>query len=395
MSSITAAVRMSRDCEVRLAVAPNAIMSTPVFSDPVETVSRSAKMTVTGLTPGTQYWCAVEADGTIDMNTLGTFTTPQTGAHSFKIAFAGDGLTGTNAAVFDTIRAQNPLMFIHLGDLHYENIATNSPDLFRAAFNSVLSSARQGQLYREVPTAYVWDDHDFGANNSNGSSASRPAACEVYRERVPHYPLEEEDEDGAIYHSFTIGRVMFIMTDQRSRSSSASATDNSSKTMLGTAQKTWFKNLLADPDNEDKFFVWVCPRTWVTAASAGADHWGGFTTEQTELMDHIKTYCVDRICILSADAHFLAIDDGSNADYATGGGAPIPAFQCAPLDHGTRNASHGGGTFSEGSPLTANGQFGTMEITDEGGDTITVDWTGYNTAGSVIKSYSFEMSLAA
>ena len=38
------------------------------------------------------------------------------------------------------------------------------------------------------------------------------------------------------------------------------------------------------------------------------------------------------VCILHGDSHMLAADDGSNADYATGGGAPLPVMCGGPLD---------------------------------------------------------------
>lgn len=36
--------------------------------------------------------------------------------------------------------------------------------------------------------------------------------------------------------------------------------------------------------------------------------------------------------MFSGDAHLLAVDDGSNNDYSTYGGAGFPLFQSAPMD---------------------------------------------------------------
>src|SRR5690606_13311322 len=102
------------------------------------------------------------------------------------------------------------------------------------------------------------------------------------------------------YYSFEVGRVLFIVTDLRSMASNKTATDNSSKTMMGAAQKTWFKNLISDSNNAGKLIVWVCSRVWGGVTTVGADHWGGFTTERTELADHIKTHALGRFCVLSA-----------------------------------------------------------------------------------------------
>jgi len=64
---------------------------------------------------------------------------------------------------------------------------------------------------------YVYDDHDFGPNNADGNSPSKPAAQLAYRQNFPHYPLPgtESDGTGPVYQAFTYGRVRFILLDLR------------------------------------------------------------------------------------------------------------------------------------------------------------------------------------
>jgi phosphodiesterase/alkaline phosphatase D-like protein len=391
MSGATIVARLTKDASVRLAVSTSSDLSSPTYTTEQDTVDRVAKITVTGLSADTQYYCGVEIDGVLNTALKGKFKTlPSGSAFNFKCAFAGDADTGSDHAVFDQIRTQAPLFFIHLGDAHYRNFTTNESSRYRSAYNVILQTPKPGQLLREVPTVYVWDDHDYSDNDSYSAAASRAAACAAYRQRVPSYPLEEAAADGAIYHAFEVGRVVFIVTDQRSRASNPAAADNSSKSMLGTTQKAWFKSILSDVANAEKLFVWICPRVFGGTTSAGADHWGGFTTERTELADYIQANCPGRVCVISADRHSLAIDDGTNHDFVTSGNEPIPTFQAAPLDQSIN--THGGGTYSEGN-FTNNGQFGVMEITDAGGGTITVDWTGYDSAASVLVTHQFVVSL--
>ena len=70
----------------------------------------------------------------------------------------------------------------------------------------------------------------------------------------------------------------------------------------------------------------------------------------------------------------LAADDGSNADYATGGGAPMPVIAAAPLDQG---ASIKGGPYSQGVYRFRRneGGFGFIQVTDRG-DAIDVRYSG-------------------
>lgn len=395
MSTVPVVVKLNRNSSaVRLAVDTDEAFPSPILSGAVASSGRIARFHVSGLSPDTTYYCAVRDRGVIDAATIGRFTTPPaSGSASFRSAFAGDCGTGTNHAVFPQIVAKDPLFFIHLGDLHYENIGTNSVSAYLAAYDAAQAPANPAALLREVPTLYMWDDHDFGQNDSHGGSAGRDAACEAYRIRVPHPPLVETETTGAVYFTHRVGRVLFIVTDQRSRASNKTATDNSGKTILGSAQKAWLKGILAAPANSDTLFVWVCSRVWGGAPASGADHWGGFTTERTELADYIKANCPGRLIVLSADMHSLAIDDGTNHDFATGGGGATPTFQAAPLDR-TGNETYGGGTYSQGGRFTNNGQFGVMDVTDPGGSTIAVSWKGYDSSGAELVTYNFDVVMA-
>ncbi len=97
--------------------------------------------------------------------------------------------------VFDTIRKEEPLFFLHLGDFHCEDIVKNDRALYRRAFDTVLASPVQFALYRHVPLVYVWEDHDFGPNDSYSADPGGSAARLTYRENVPHYPLAVGDGD--------------------------------------------------------------------------------------------------------------------------------------------------------------------------------------------------------
>jgi hypothetical protein len=345
------------------------------------------KFVLDGLDPDTDYEVEVCEDGDPISGPTGLFHTIPTGPCSFTVAFGGDSNTGSNVPVFDAIRNAAPLMFFQMGDIHYHNIATNDQAQFQAAWNEILANpaqARQAQLYREVPTAYGWDDHDSGPNNHDGSAASVPAAAAVYRLRVPHYPLPDAT---AIYQTWDIGRVRFVLTDQRSAASANSATDNASKTMLGSAQKTWFKNILSN--SSGMLIVWICPRWFGTPTTAGADSWGGFSTERAELASHIHANCPGRVVVLSADVHGWGIDDGSHHDFLSGGGEPLRCFQASPLDIAAPGIS---GTYSAGSGAV-NGVFGTMEVEDTGGSSIDVTWRLLNTAGTQLGTMAFNVAL--
>ena len=111
------------------------------------------------------------------------------------------------------------------------------------------------------------------------------------------------------------------------------------------------------------------------------DNWGWYPEERTGIANFIKKNDIP-VCIVSGDAHMAAIDDGTNSDYATNGGAPIPIFHAGPLD---RKPSIKGGPYSHGAS-GVRGQFGIMEVIDDGGDNICIEWKVKNHRGEFVKN---------
>src|SRR5690606_1714476 len=94
---------------------------------------------------------------------------------------------------YDDFLGYNPLFYLNCGDLHYAD--PNSPDVnvHRDAYeNRVFSRPKQVELFRNLPFAYVWDDHDYCGNDSDGPNADGAASApQAYREYVPHYEFPQ------------------------------------------------------------------------------------------------------------------------------------------------------------------------------------------------------------
>ena len=168
------------------------------------------------------------------------------------MAFASCARTGSTSDVFDRIRENHPLFYMNMGDFHYLNIQTNDRARFRAAYDAVLASPQQAELYRHVPFVYVWDDHDFGGNNSNRKASSHEAARLTYDEYVPHYPLPlaYSGVQRPICQSFSVGRVKFILTELRSERDDVKKKDNAAKTMMGVRAKGMVQEGIARGERE-------------------------------------------------------------------------------------------------------------------------------------------------
>ncbi len=351
-----------------------------------------------GLKPDTAYHYAVEVGGQLESEKAGRFRTFPGQPASFRFAFASCGRTGSTNASYDQIRCHDPLFFLCTGDLHYEDVKTNVVAKFWQAYDKVLASPVQAELYRQIPLTYVWDDHDFCGNDSDSHAIGRAAAKSAYRTYIAHYPLAFPDAEGPIAQSFEVGRAKFLMTDLRSQRDPASLHEGPTKTMLGVAQKAWLKRELIAANGRYPLIFWVSSvpwngmphtnqywpvttnmfgylhhtrldYTWTTNhpphRPAGIDSWAAYATERRELADFIKANRIRGLIVLHGDMHALGADNGSNTDFATHGGAPIPLFAAAPLD---RDGSLKGGPYSAGvyKPSKGEGCFGLVDVEDLG-----------------------------
>jgi phosphodiesterase/alkaline phosphatase D-like protein len=338
----------------------------------------------TGLSPDTAYRYAFKFGGVVDTAWQGvtrTFPTPMSTADGIFIAGTCAGNNDLEAwttskvsdhPIFDDMRllSPKPRFIFHGGDFHYRDYATNNADLFRGAYWDVLTynrtlgaTARQAKMYRDIPVAYVWDDHDFGPSNSNKTTASKPAAQQAYRDCVPHYTLPADSRpggNGEIYQTFAFGRQRFILLDTRSERDPQANTDNASKSMLGADQKAWLKETLLATVEPVIFIFTGVP--WVAVQTAGADTWGGYTTERQELVDFIIANGLSgRVWFFAGDMHGIAVDNGTNLNNQTG--LNRPTIQAAAFD---ANPSTKGGPYTQG-PLGKRNAFGLFSIFDNGG----------------------------
>ena len=280
-----------------------------------------------------------------------------------RFAFGSCSRHDVKQSVWGAVRAVAPDAFVWLGDVIYADGKVNGTRAYvgnerhRAAFETQLEHPEYPALARETKIVGTWDDHDFGANDCDVTSESSEAARTAYQMFVPHYPLEALPDDARIghaydipiYHAFTVGRVRFLMLDLRSESENTLDNtlwlDSNKPTMLGAAQKDWLRREL-ESHGDYGMMVMVSSKPWT-----GADNkekcckWMNYPEERVEVAEMIKAAGATNVIMTAGDAHMVAYDDGSNTDFAAGGGAGIPLMHSAPLHQVN---SYKGGPYSEG-----------------------------------------------
>lgn len=256
----------------------------------------------------------------------GSFNTPapEGSRMNFTVALGSCGMTGSQHQMFESILELDPLMFIHLGDLHYEDLTTLDVDQRLETYDKVFGSSSQRKLYMRTIFSYMWDDHDWLDNNADGSNiAAGDTAKQGYSLGIPHYtlgPIEKQpwiDEGTAAkYQAFTLGTVRFIILDLRSESRKSTPTYGGK--VYSDEQKQWLYNELSRAD-EYNYVILASTRPWTSPDKVGSDSWGGFVSDRDELSSYIASTVgagPKNLLVIAGDNHMIAYDDGSSTDYS-------------------------------------------------------------------------------
>ncbi|QKW15389.1 alkaline phosphatase D family protein [Verrucosispora sp. NA02020] len=383
----------------RLVVSTSEALSSPVYSSAVSPDSDGfVKLTRGSLAVDTPYYFGIEADGVLLEAGRGSFRTDPTPGSpaSFSVAFGSCQQTNSNAETFSKIANRvgpygKARRMLHEGDLHYRDFGagTTAADVV-AQYKTSLSTANMMQLLSTVPTAYVWDNHDWGGTDSNAAAPAGPVLAAAYRQVVPHYPLATAGAV-AIHQSWAIGRVRFIALDTRSQRSDRTLTESSSKTMLGSEQKAWFRAQLQQPE---PLKIVMSGIYWRRDAVNG-DRWGSYQTEWAEIRDWVAAQgaAIGKVLVVSGDRHALYADDGTGG---TGGGTYWPNVGGAAFDQGSSQPyetwTHG---YYYGVHQANLRAYGWLDIEDSGAS-ITVAYSGITSADDVVRvSMTVEVPAAA
>ena len=257
---------------------------------------------VEGLQPDTPYYYRVLVDGIVDRyqpTPYMTKTAPK-GPADFRVAFGSCArfVWDRHQPVFDGVVSQSPDLFFWLGDNVYAD--TEAPEMIADELRRQRIVERMQPLIRSVPQLAIWDDHDFGYNNSDGSSPGKLQALAVFK-RYWANPAFGLPGTPGVFFEHSHGGVDFFFLDGRYYRTPNSAPDGSTKAFLGAAQTEWLKQRLLA--SRAPFKVLVCGSGWSAADGPQGDTWAAFLTERNALFDFIRDRGIGGVVLLSGDSH--------------------------------------------------------------------------------------------
>jgi alkaline phosphatase D len=257
---------------------------------------------VEGLKPATNYWYRLLVNGELDRYRTQPYVarTAPAGPQAFKVGFGSCARIARDPEqrVFRVVENMAPDLFFWLGDNVYADAEARFA--FADEYGRQRSVASLQNLIRSVPQLAIWDDHDFGYNNSDGEYPFKDQSLTAFKQYWPN-PSYGEPANPGVYFEYSYGGVDFFFLDGRYHRSPNNAADGQSKKFLGDRQKDWLKQRLLA--SRAPFKILACGSGWSMADGPQGDTWAAFRTERDELFDFIRDKRIEGVVCLSGDSH--------------------------------------------------------------------------------------------
>ena len=229
---------------------------------------------LSGLEPGLKYHYQIWVDDkpVINNNEPFSFETQQlwmwhteppnfsvlTGSCNFENEEAHDRAGtpyGGGYEIFDTLAKQQADMMLWLGDnWYYREVDFDAEQnmIYRASKDKGRSFLQP--IFAKFPNYAIWDDHDFGPDNSGGYFVHKAKSLDIFK-NVWANPSYGMPETPGIFTKVRFNDVDFFLLDDRYHRSNENLPDGPDKQMYGREQLLWLKNQLVASNQPFKMIV--------------------------------------------------------------------------------------------------------------------------------------------
>ena len=235
----------------------------------------------------------------------------------------GDSDYGGGFEIFDAIAAKRPDMMLWLGDnLYFQRPDFLDPSALAARYRRQRSFEPLQRLLGSTSHIAIWDDHDYGPNDSDASYTMKGETLALFKRywANPSYGLPET---AGVFGYAHLGDIDLFLLDDRYYRSGNRAQDGPDKTMFGAAQLGWLKNALLYSRAPLKLVV---NGTQMWNRANRFEGWNHYATERNAFHDWLVANRVNGVLFVSGDRHFTEL-----LKIERPGAYPLYEFTSSPL----------------------------------------------------------------
>lgn len=240
------------------------------------------------------------------------------------IAFGSCAHQNYPQPILTDVAALKPDAFIYLGDNIYSD--TYSLDTLRKNYQ-ILGAKPEFQALKEATKIYaVWDDHDYGMNDSGRHYPLKKESKAVFLDFFSDQGDSTITQHEGIYHTAWLEKagkkIQIIFPDIRTFRDKLvpyngnrkgqkgyeyeldySPYTTSDSTMLGETQWKWLEEQLAMPAD----IKIIASSTQFSITHNGYEAWANFPHEQQRFIDLIKKTKANGVFFISGDVHYAEL----------------------------------------------------------------------------------------
>ncbi|MDH3650602.1 MAG: alkaline phosphatase family protein [Saprospiraceae bacterium] len=267
----------------------------------------------------------------------------------------GEGY-GQHEEIFTSIYSDDPDLMLWLGD----NIYLREADwnTFTGIYHRYTHTRSQSFLQPLLASTHhyaIWDDHDFGPNDSDRSFVHKDKTEEAFKQfwANPSYGLEGQ---GGITSMFTWSDCDFFLLDNRYFRAPNGRTTGE-RTLLGKHQLRWIIDALKYSKAPFKF---VCIGGMVlSSAKVFENYINLYPEEREQLLDAIQTEGITGVIFLTGDRHHTEL-----STWQPEGGVTIHDLTISPLTSTAYGGDQGKNQYLvEGTEVEKKQNYGLLEVT--------------------------------
>lgn len=214
---------------------------------------------------------------------------------------------GGDYKIFTSIHADDPDMMVWLGDnIYLREVDWNSRTGIYHRYTHTRSVSELQPLLASVHHYAVWDDHDYGPNDSDRSYWGKDITLDAFKDfwANPNYGVGGTE---GITGTFFWQDCQFFMMDDRWYREPRGV----SAEYYGKEQLHWLVDALRFSKASYKF---ICTGGQVLSDAAVFENYAIFANERQALLDSIDKYNIKGVVFLTGDRHHSEISRMQTAD---------------------------------------------------------------------------------